>query len=134
MKNLLLYLSVSLLPSFFSCANAQSNAEFRSVSPEEYHSLLEEQANPLIIDVRTSMEYKQGHIEGAKNISFIGISFKKKASLLERQNPVFIYCQTEHRSPMAARKLQDLGYTRIYDLQGGFKNWKNQSLPVEIKQ
>lgn len=84
----------------------------------------------IIVDVRTPMEYKQGHVPGAINISFLGLGFNKKAAKLPRDKPLYIYCQTAHRSLFAAEKLFGLGFNEIYDLEGGFKNWENANLPT----
>lgn len=87
-----------------------------------------------IVDVRTPGEYKAGHIEGAINASFIGFKFKKKMKQLDRSRPVYIYCQTAHRSPYASLTLYKLGFTEVYDLKKGFAVWKKAGKPIVIEE
>jgi rhodanese-related sulfurtransferase len=85
-----------------------------------------------IIDVRTPMEYKKGHVPGAVNISFLGFGLAQKIKKLDLEKPVFIYCQTAHRSPLAAKKLSQYGFQVINDLENGFKEWQEAGFPIEI--
>ncbi len=105
--------------------------KFITLAPKEYEQKLQSTSDKIIIDVRTAGEYKKAHIKGAQNISYIGSTFAEKAEQLDNTKPVFIYCETAHRSPLAARILYNLGFREIYDLQLGFENWRKQNLPVE---
>jgi rhodanese-related sulfurtransferase len=97
---------------------------------EMYAEQIDSTDDMIIIDVRTPMEYKQGHIENAINISYLGFGFKRKIAKLDNDLPVFIYCQTAHRSPLAAKALHKQGFKEVHDLNGGFKTWKEQDLPI----
>ncbi len=105
--------------------------KFITLSPKEYEEKLNATNNKLIIDVRTKGEFKKAHIKGAQNISYLGSTFAEKAAELDNTKPVFIYCETAHRSPLAARILSNLGFKEIYDLQLGFENWRNLKMPME---
>ncbi len=96
----------------------------------QFKSLVDSSENPLIVDVRTSMEYKKGHIKGAVNVSYLGFGFKKRMEKLDLTKDIYIYCQSMHRSPLAAKKLASLGYENIYDLEGGFKKWEEAGFEV----
>ena len=113
----------------FSLAYSQEN--FTVLSPEAYNLKLQESDSAYIIDVRTSFENKRGHLPEAININYLWFGFSDEADKLDRDKPVFLYCQTAHRSPLAAKKLHKMGFTQIYDLEGGFKAWEDQGLPVE---
>lgn len=101
---------------------------------EMYAGQLDSTTEAIIIDVRTPMEYNKGHIEGAVNISYLGFGFKRKVAKLDNDLPVFIYCQTAHRSPLAAKVLHKQGFKEVHDLKGGFKNWKEEKLPITYSQ
>ncbi|MGE0637733.1 MAG: rhodanese-like domain-containing protein [Bacteroidia bacterium] len=105
--------------------------KFITLTPKEYEQKLNAIENKLIIDVRTKGEYKKAHIKDAQNISYLGSTFAEKAAELDNTKPVFIYCETAHRSPLAARILSNLGFKEIYDLQFGFENWRNLKMPME---
>jgi len=74
-----------------------------------------------IVDVRETQEYKGGHIIGARNIP-VG-QMKMRARELRKDMPIYLYCQGNMRSSQAAKVLKKAGYTDIYQLKGGFKQW-----------
>lgn len=76
------------------------------------------------VDVRTAREFGSGHIQKAINIDFFKPSgFRDAFSKMDKNQPVYLYCQSGNRSQKAARRLVDMGFTMIYDLKGGFNNW-----------
>ena len=77
-----------------------------------------------LIDVRTPIEYKAGHLKGAHNLNFFDqASFNKGLRPFQKNKAVYVYCQSGNRSKSAAQILARLGFEEIYDLQGGYLNW-----------
>ncbi len=78
-----------------------------------------------LVDVRTSREFKSGHIKGARNIDYFQQStFKAACSKMDKDKPLYLYCQSGNRSQKAARKLIAFGFDCVYDLRGGYNMWK----------
>ncbi|OBX21634.1 rhodanese-related sulfurtransferase [Gelidibacter algens] len=77
-----------------------------------------------LIDVRSSNEFKFGHIKDAKNIDFYSDKFTAEFNKLDKQKPVYIYCRSGSRSRQSSNKLSTMGFTEIYDLKGGILNYK----------
>ncbi|TAE59522.1 MAG: rhodanese-like domain-containing protein, partial [Bacteroidetes bacterium] len=50
---------------------------------------------------------------------------------LDKSQPVFVYCAVGGRSGRSAQTLQQLGFTQVYDLEGGITRWQQEGLPVE---
>lgn len=74
----------------------------------------------IIIDVREAEEYNNGgHIKDAINIP-LGII---DTINYDMNQEIIVYCQSGMRSQQAAEKLYDMGYTSIYNLDGGLINW-----------
>ena len=73
----------------------------------------------ILIDVRNADEYNREHIEGAVNIPLANID---KIDY-EKDSLIIVYCQSGMRSIEAAKKLNKLGYTNLYNLDGGLLNW-----------
>jgi rhodanese-related sulfurtransferase len=81
--------------------------------------------NVQLVDVRTKLEYNAGHIEKAVNIDFFDRSnFNENFATFNREEPIYVYCRSGHRSQRAAKKLAQIGFKKIFDLKGGFKAWK----------
>jgi len=100
------------------------------LTEDQYKEKLAAYDDAYLIDVRTSFEHNRGYIKGATNIGFIGFSFSNEVDKLDRDKPVFLYCQTAHRSPFAAWKLHSMGFNQIFDLKGGFIEWENAGFEV----
>lgn len=78
-----------------------------------------------LVDVRTSQEYRKGHLAKAQNIDYYQKSkFDEEFGKLDRSKPLYIYCRSGHRSRKAAARLINMGFSLIIDLKGGIKNWR----------
>ncbi|MFX0556609.1 rhodanese-like domain-containing protein [Maribacter sp. CXY002] len=94
------------------------------LNKEEYKEAIEHK-NIQLVDVRTSLEYTSGHIKNALNIDFFNANtFQREFEKLDKDKPVYLYCRSGARSQKAAYKLLDMGFTKIYDLKGGYNNWR----------
>lgn len=79
-----------------------------------------------LVDVRTPEEFEAGHIETAINYNVNGADFDKEVAGLDKSKPVLLYCKMGGRSARAAKKLQEMGFSTIYDLEGGYTAWSKQ--------
>ena len=92
------------------------HGEFKQVSEKDVRGLVESGA--CIIDVREVDEYELSHIIGARNIPLSEI--RQRTNEIPKDEPVYLHCRSAQRSYNAARALQHLGYTNIYNIAGGF--------------
>ena len=83
-----------------------------------------------LIDVRTSDEFVQGHIEGAINADVNLPSFGEEISKLDKNKAVFVYCLSGGRSLSAAQQLKELGFKEVINLEGGILAWNAAQLPL----
>ena len=82
--------------------------------------------NTQLIDVRTSQEFNSGHIKNAINVDYFNRqSFLQYFKKLDTNKPIYLYCKSGNRSQNATKTLVELGFKEIYDLKGGYLNWKN---------
>jgi rhodanese-related sulfurtransferase len=78
-----------------------------------------------LVDVRTAQEFSDGAIKNAINIDFYEQeTFNAEFNKLDKEKPLYIYCRSGSRSHQSAVKLIKMGFKEIYDLQGGYLNWK----------
>ena len=97
------------------------NLEFYEISMQE---LEEKQKNgAVIVDVRSSQEYNEGHISEAINIPYYEIKKNVNNVLKNKNQEIVLYCQTGFRSKQAYKKLIKLEYKNVYNLYGGLDNW-----------
>lgn len=84
-----------------------------------------------IVDVRTPEEFQSGHIAGAQNINLYDKDFAEQLKKLDKKVPVMVYCKVGGRSGKAAKMLQEMGFTSVYDLEGGIMSWEKNKLPLQ---
>lgn len=86
----------------------------------------------VILDVRTSQEYSQGHINNSTLISTNDPQFVEKVRLLQKDKPLYIYCLTGSRSYAVANYLRQNGYTKIYNLRRGIMEWQQYGYSLTV--
>ena len=127
LKNLLLSLSAAIL--FVACATDKLATE--TFDADGFELKLKQIVSPQLVDVRTPDEFAEFHIAGAQNIDVNGENFEQAISVLDKQQPVFVYCRGGVRSMRAAGVLEAHGYKPIFNLAGGITEWKEKGKPTE---
>ncbi len=110
-----------------ACNNA-GNAEIQMVSPVQVYEAVYGEDSLQLLDVRTEEEYQVSHLKNAQNICVTSDNFREKVASLDKQKPVYVYCKKGGRSAQAARILKEMGFTKVYDLQGGLTSWEDKGL------
>jgi len=110
-----------------SC-NGQTSEHVKTIEAKVYAEKLNTTQNPQLLDVRTPEEYNAEHIDKAKNVNWNGDNFEAEVAKLDKTKPVFVYCKVGGRSGKAANKLAELGFTEIYNLDGGIMKWNAAGL------
>ena len=84
--------------------------------------MMQEENIYILLDVRTTGEFNERHIEGAVLIPDNEISDRAAEELPDKNILILVYCRSGRRSEAAARELVDMGYTNVYDF-GGIIDW-----------
>ncbi len=128
MKNIVLIVFAVFL--FIGCQGQSSDAgKVKNLEPKEFSKKVNETTNAQLIDVRTPEEYAGDRMENALNIDWNGSEFENKTATLDKSKPVFLYCRSGGRSAKAAAKLHDMGFTEIYNMEGGMMKWDAEGMP-----
>ena len=101
-----------------------------SFSIDEFLARLQTGERYILIDVREESEWAQGHLPGAHHLSRGTLEREIEQALPDKDAPIALYCDGDHRSTLAADSLQRLGYTVVVALDGGWSAWKERGLPV----
>ena len=121
----LLCLAVSVLIK----AQELDSIKYENVGPEDFLSIIRFKKNVLLLDVRLPFEYRHERIENSVNMP-LARKFKKQADKLDREALILVYCTTDVRSKRAAERLYELGFRKIWNLEGGIEAWKRKGLSV----
>ncbi len=120
--------SLSALVSIFAFSalvSCQSSAGTKNngvelMPPEAFVESYQAESEALLIDCRTPREVSLGAIEGSINLDYRSPVFDVEVEKLDKDVPVYIYCQGGGRSAAAAEKLRELGFEEIHDMKGGY--------------
>jgi rhodanese-related sulfurtransferase len=86
----------------------------------------------ILIDVRSAEEHATGFIPGTDlNIDFREIKVRHRDIGAQLEDHLVVYCQSGHRSNIAAETLADLGYRHVYNVSGSMNAWLAAGFPVE---
>jgi len=111
-----------------------AEAVYKLVSPAEAMVLMTVRGGQspfVVLDVRTPEEYAEGHIEGAVNWDVNRDDFEASlGAAYPREGRYVVYCRSGVRSRTATRVMQSLGFTDIYEIEGGINAWKAADQPV----
>ena len=102
-----------------------SNSEsFRMINENKSNS------NFVILDVRTSDEFSDGHIKDSINIDFYSETFSDDLDKLDKNKTYMVYCRTANRSGQALDMMKDLNFSEAYNMLGGIVEWKENGYPI----
>lgn len=133
-KNVVLLLMIALILiqiNFFIQASNKKQIIGELSIKEAYNKIHENKNNPnlVILDVRTTEEYAEGHIENSINIDFNAGYFKTKINKLDKNKTYLVYCRTGNRSGKAIKVMEQLGFKEVYNI-GGIIDWQREGYPV----
>lgn len=86
--------------------------------------------NVIVLDVRTPGEFAQGRLANAINIDFQSGYFEEEVSKLDKDATYAVYCRSGNRSGQAVKVMADLGFTDMYDMDGGVIDWAAAGKPL----
>lgn len=113
MKKIILGIALAIL-----LASCSSSSGVQNLGVEEFLGKTQD-PNVQVIDVRTSAEFTQGHLQNAINIDVESGVFDQEITKLDKTASYAIYCRSGRRSAIAASKMSEAGFTTIFNLQNG---------------
>ncbi|MEN9716860.1 MAG: hypothetical protein RLZZ483_835 [Actinomycetota bacterium] len=123
-------LAAAAIASVGLLAGCSSNNEAtKKVDPVEFSEVIA-QPGVIILDVRTPEEFNAGHIPNAININVADSNFSSEVSKLDKNATFAVYCRSANRSAVATNEMAELGFTDMYDMQGGIIDWEAAGGPV----
>ena len=109
------------------CGAVSAEKTYRQITMEEAVTMMEEETEYIILDVRTAEEYSEKHIPGAINIANEAIGTEDIPELPDKDQLSLVYCRSGNRSKQASEKLVKLGYTNIVEI-GGINSWSGETV------
>jgi adenylyltransferase/sulfurtransferase len=105
---------------------AEARKEIPEVSAQQVNELLKNNGkSPVVLDVRESDEWRQGHLEGALPLPRGFLEIKVESAVPDKNSPIIAYCAGGVRSLLAAKAMKEMGYQNVSSMAGGYAAWKN---------
>ncbi len=111
---------------------ARARAQIREVSASQLKSALDKGEPLTVVDIRERDEFNLGHIPGSVFIPRGFLELRIEEQQPDRSASLVIYCAGGVRSALATRNLQEMGYTNVASLAGGFGGWRNAGYPFRL--
>ena len=115
---------------------AEAKEQTNSISPADAHDR-QHSGDAILIDIRDIRELQRdGRIEGAFHAPRGMLEFwadpdsPYHKEIFATESELVLFCASSWRSALAAKTLQDMGFSNIRDMDGGFTAWKTASLPI----
>jgi adenylyltransferase/sulfurtransferase len=105
---------------------ADARKDVPEMSAQQVNELLSHNGKShVILDVRESDEWRQGHLEGAVPLPRGFLEIKVETAIPDKQTPIIAYCAGGVRSLLAGKILREMGYQNVASMAGGYNAWKN---------
>ena len=108
--------------------------EITETSPDEVAEQLKGAKPPALVDVREPDETGQGVIPGAVVMPRGWLELRIERVIPDKDQPVVVYCASGVRSVLATKALEQIGYTDVKSMAGGFSGWKEHGLKFSVPQ
>lgn len=115
---------------FLKLVNA-ARARVRETTPEQVRQKQEANESFHFVDVREDNEWQKGHAAGAVHLGKGIIERDIEKAVPDHNAEIILYCGGGYRSALAADALQQMGYTNVISMDGGWKRWHELGYPVE---
>ncbi len=108
-----------------------AKTRIKEVTVEETTTRLSQNPDARLIDVREDNEWQAVHAAGAEHLGKGIIERDIEDKVPDKSTEVILYCGGGFRSALAADVLQNMGYTNVFSMAGGWKAWKESGAPIE---
>ena len=107
---------------------AQAKSQITEIDTHDAQTRIDN-GGVVVLDVREPDEYDQGALPGALHIPRGHLEAQIESKIVDKSAPVVVYCAGGVRSAFAAKTLQELGYSDVLSMAGGFGKWKDEGRP-----
>ena len=109
----------------------EAKGRVREVSVAETQERMRENPDAKLIDVREDKEWETAHATGATHLGKGIIERDIETNVPDKNTELFLYCGGGYRSALAADALQQMGYTNVFSMAGGWKAWQEAGGAIE---
>lgn len=98
------------------------NSNEENIDYENAKTILKNDQNAILLDVRSKQEYQEWHLEGSINFPLYDLERNCEKLLDNKENAIILCCKSGSRSRRALQILKEQGFLNIYQIEGGLDN------------
>jgi rhodanese-related sulfurtransferase len=110
----------------------EAKKRIREVTVEQTRVRIAADPSVRLIDVREDNEWQSGHAVGAAHLGKGIVERDIEEKIPDKSAEVILYCGGGYRSALVADVLQEMGYTNVFSMAGGWKAWKESGAPITV--
>ncbi len=123
-----IFLGFIFLFLLVNITNGQENIHI--LKPDQLYLMIQKNQNLHLFDIRTKELYSKERIQNAICVDNKN-RFKIYLKELDINDSIFIYCEMGKRTKECSNWLKSIGFKKVFELEGGFKEWKKCGLPSD---
>jgi rhodanese-related sulfurtransferase len=116
-------------PAFLKIVD-DAKTRIRELSADQVKAKLDRREKFYLVDVREESEWSRDHISGAVYLGRGVIERDIEQRIPDQAAEIILYCGGGFRSALAADNLQKMGYTKVYSMDGGIREWREKRYPL----
>jgi rhodanese-related sulfurtransferase len=116
-------------PRFLQIVN-DARTRIKELTIDQVKAKLDRQERFLLVDVREESEWAKDHLPGATHLGKGIIERDVEQRIPDTGAEIILYCGGGFRSALAADNLQKMGYTNVWSMVGGIRDWRNKGYPL----
>jgi len=107
-----------------------AKSRIRELTVDQVKAKLDRGEKFHLLDVREESEWAKDHVAGAVYLGKGVIERDVEAKYPDSNSEIVLYCGGGFRSALAADNLRKMGYTNVYSMDGGIRDWRNKGYPL----
>lgn len=104
---------------------------FNQLNAQEVKSLLDQNRDLVLLDVRSPEEYARNRIKESVNLPYETITNGIGKLVPDKKTKIVVYCLSGSRSVVAAQSLTEAGYLNVFNMENGLLGWRANAYPLE---
>ncbi len=110
--------------------NEAQQGKYQTVEVNQAKEILADD-EVVLLDVRTDDEYHSAHLPGARQLNFNSPDFENQLEELPKEQTYMVYCHSGNRSRKAMNKMKEMGFEKVYNMDGGISAWQDAGGEIE---
>jgi rhodanese-related sulfurtransferase len=107
-----------------------AKTRIRELTVDQVKAKLDRGERFQLVDVREESEWAKDHLPGAIHLGKGVIERDVEQQLPDTGAEIVLYCGGGFRSALAADNLQKMGYTNVFSMDGGIRDWRHKGFPL----